>query len=71
LSPYYYHIQAGVGIAVMPRFVCPVDSNLSIVPLDIPNRVTYGIAILKSNKRKEVLKFIAVIENVFQTLEKE
>ena len=67
----YTMIQGGLGIAVMPRFVCPADSDLTIVPLDIPDRVTYGIAILKSNKRIEVTKFIAIIENVFQALEKE
>lgn len=63
----YTMIKSGIGLAVMPEFVCPADSSVLIIPFDIPEKVTYGTAILKSNKRKEVTRFIGITREVFES----
>jgi len=63
----YTMIKGRVGIAVMPNFVCPEDSELSIVPLDICDSISYGIAWHKVTERNEIKKFIATTKQIYKT----
>lgn len=62
----YTMIESGIGIAVMPEFVCLNSSSLPIIPLNTAEEITYGTAILKDNKRKEVTKFIETMQEITQ-----
>jgi LysR family hca operon transcriptional activator len=63
----YTMIKGNLGIAVMPNFVCPDDPQLSIIPLDITDSISYGIAWHKNNERNEIKKFVAITKQIYKT----
>lgn len=63
----YIMIKGTIGIAVMPNFVCPEDPELSIIPLDVKDSISYGIAWNKNNKRNEIKGFVAITKQVYKT----
>lgn len=63
----YIMIKGEIGISVMPNFVCPEDSELSIVPLDVSDLISYGIAWHKNTERNEIKKFVATTKQIYKT----
>jgi LysR family transcriptional regulator, hca operon transcriptional activator len=63
----YTMIKGRIGIAVMPNFVCPEDSELSIIPLDVSDLISYGIAWHKHNVRNEIKEFVATTKQIYKT----
>jgi len=63
----YTMIKGRLGIAVMPNFVCPEDSQLSIIPLDVRNLISYGIAWHKNNERNEIKGFVEITKQIYKT----
>jgi LysR substrate binding domain. len=63
----YTMIKGRIGIAVMPNFVCPEDSELSIIPLDVSDLISYGIAWHKDDKRNEIKEFVAITKQIYKT----
>lgn len=58
----YLMVKAGLGIAVMPNFVFEGNYDVQIIPLEIPEQLTFGIACLKNDTRKEIREFIKCAE---------
>ncbi|SDZ20138.1 DNA-binding transcriptional regulator, LysR family [Evansella caseinilytica] len=61
-------IKGGVGIAVMPDFVCSRDPDLSIIPLDVSDLISYGIVWDKTNERSEIKEFLKITMQVCEGL---
>lgn len=61
----YTMIKGNLGVAVMPDFVCPKDPELSIVPMDITDVISYGIAWHKKSVRDEINGFISTTNKVY------
>lgn len=64
----YTIIKAGLGIAVMPNFVCPEDSDLSIIPIDIDDSISYGIAWHKNTKQDHIKGFVNITKQIYKNL---
>lgn len=62
----YTMIKGNLGIAVMPDFVCPEDSALSIIPMNIDETISYGIAWHKKDDRKEIKGFVALTKETYR-----
>ncbi|MBU3199845.1 LysR family transcriptional regulator [Clostridium estertheticum] len=62
----YTMIKGNLGIAVMPDFVCTEDPELSIIPMDISDLISYGIAWHKNNVRDEIKGFIAITKQIYK-----
>ncbi|AWI03211.1 LysR family transcriptional regulator [Clostridium drakei] len=62
----YTMIKGKLGIAVMPNFVCPQDPELSIIPMDISDLISYGIAWHKGNERNEIKGFVAITKQIYK-----
>jgi DNA-binding transcriptional LysR family regulator len=58
-------IEAGLGIAVMPDFVCPQTKALSKIPFVCQGRVEYGIAYHSNDRSKKVRNFIQTVTSVY------
>ncbi len=61
----YTMVKGTLGIAVMPDFVCPEDSEFSIIPMDIHNIISYGIAWHRKDERAEIKGFIAIAKQIY------
>lgn len=61
----YTMIKAGLGIAIMPNFVCLKEELLSVVPLDVAIRLSYGIVTLSQNTSNEIQTFINIAKKKF------
>lgn len=61
----YTMIKGGLGIAVMPDFVCPDDNSLAIIPTDISEEISYGIAWHKAHINKEIKGFISIAKHIY------
>lgn len=62
----YAMIKGKLGIAVMPDFVCPKDPELSIIPIDINDSISYGIAWHQNNKKDNVKGFINITKQIYK-----
>ncbi|WP_349673111.1 LysR family transcriptional regulator [Lacrimispora sp.] len=62
----YTMIKGNMGIAVMPDFVCPNDSKVKVIPLDIPYRISYGIAWNASNSKSEIRSFLKTAKAIYE-----
>lgn len=62
----YTMIKGNLGIAVMPDFVCPKDEELSIVPMDIEDSLSYGIAWHKNNNQAKVKEFVHITKRIYK-----
>ncbi|VBB07185.1 Hypothetical protein LUCI_2429 [Lucifera butyrica] len=51
----------------MPDFVCPEDPELSIIPLDVKDLISYGIAWHKNNERNEIKGFVEITKQIYKT----
>jgi len=63
----YTMIKGKLGIAVMPDFVCPEDTDLSIIPMDLTNSISYGIAWHKNNELNEIKGFVAITKQIYKS----
>jgi len=63
----YAMIKGKLGIAVMPNFVCPEDPELSIIPMDINDSISYGIAWHKNNEWGETKGFVAITKQIYKS----
>ncbi|MFT8348959.1 LysR family transcriptional regulator [Clostridium saccharoperbutylacetonicum] len=64
----YTMIRGKLGIAVMPDFVCPNDPELSIIPIDINDIISYGIAWHKNNKQSHIKGFVNITKQIYKNL---
>ncbi|WP_315066577.1 hypothetical protein [uncultured Clostridium sp.] len=62
----YEMIKGKLGIAVMPDLVCPNDSELSIIPIDINDLISYGIAWHKNNNKDNIKGFINITKQIYK-----
>lgn len=62
----YTMIKGHLGIAVMPDFVCPEDSELAIIPMEIDASISYGIAWHKNNPRSEIKGFVSITKEIYK-----
>lgn len=63
----YTMIKGKLGIAVMPDFVCPEDPDLSIIPMDLNDSISYGIAWHKNNELNEIKGFVAITKQIYKS----
>ncbi|WP_242949557.1 hypothetical protein [Clostridium pasteurianum] len=59
-------IKGRLGIAVMPDFVCPKDPELSFIPIDINDSISYGIAWHKNNKQDHIKGFVNITKQIYK-----
>lgn len=62
----YTMIKGHLGIAVMPDFVCPEDSELAIIAMEIDASISYGIAWHKNNPRSEIKGFVSITKEIYK-----
>ncbi len=58
-------VEAGLGIAVMPDFVCPESSVLRRIPYESDLRPEVGLVVNMEEQQKKVLRFIDVAKTVY------
>ncbi len=58
-------IQGGLGIAVMPSFVCPEDPQLSAIPFRTKAAVEYGIAWHSYDTSEKVRQFVRIARQLY------
>lgn len=61
----YTMIKGRLGIAVMPNFVCPEDSDLVFIPIETKEIISYGIAWHNSIKKKEIEEFVSITKDFY------
>lgn len=61
----YTLVKSGLGIAIMPDFVCLDDNEVLVIPLLSEERISYGVAWNKKNTNKVVNDFINIAKNVY------
>jgi DNA-binding transcriptional LysR family regulator len=64
----YAMIKGKLGVAVMPDFVCPDDPGLSIIPIDINDSISYGIAWHKNNKQDHIKGLVNITKQIYKNL---
>ena len=62
----YTMIKGELGIAVMPNFVCPEDSDLVFIPIKTKEIISYGIAWHNNIKREEIKEFVEITKEVYE-----
>ena len=61
----YTLVKSGLGIAIMPDFVCLDDDEVVVLPLSSDERISYGVAWNKKNTNKIVNDFISIAKDVY------
>lgn len=61
----YTLVKSGLGIAIMPDFVCLDDDEVVVIPLSSDERISYGVAWNKKNTNKIVNDFISIAKDVY------
>ena len=61
----YTLVKSGLGVAVMPDFVCLDDDEVGINPILSNERISYGVAWNKKNNRKVVNDFINIAKDIY------
>lgn len=61
----YTLVKGGLGIAVMPDFVCLEDREVVVVPISMDEYISYGIAWNKKNTSKAIDDFIKTAKNIY------
>lgn len=60
-------IQARIGIAVMPDFVCPDKPGIVKIPIDWPDTIQIGVYWEERSNNKEIMQFISCADRAFMT----
>lgn len=55
-------IEGGLGIAVMPNFVCPESAGVRIIPFDTSHTIRYGITWHENEQSPKILKFVQTVK---------
>lgn len=58
-------ILGGLGIGVMPNFVCPSDEDLKMIPFETKHAIDYGITCRRKNAPKRVTEFARIVKTVY------
>lgn len=61
----YTLVKGGLGIAIMPDFVCLDDNEVSVIPLLTNEQISYGVAWNKKNTNKVVNDFINIAKDIY------
>lgn len=61
-------IEGGLGIAVMPNFVCPASDKIRLIPFETESDIEYGIAWPSGDPSDKVRKFIHAARTAYGTL---
>jgi DNA-binding transcriptional LysR family regulator len=59
-------IEGGLGIAVMPNYVCPASERIVKIPLDIAHTISYGIAWHENEQSEKVLRFVHITRAAYK-----
>ncbi|MVB12721.1 Hca operon transcriptional activator HcaR [Caprobacter fermentans] len=59
--------KCGLGVAIMPDFICIPDPTLCVIPLETEDFVPYGIVWHKDDKRKETDDLIQAAIDVYRS----
>lgn len=63
----YTLVKGGLGIAIMPDFVCLNDDEVKIIPLLCDERISYGVAWREKNTNKVVNDFINIAKDIYSS----
>lgn len=63
----YTLVKSGLGVAVMPDFVCLDDEEVGINSILYNERISYGVAWNKKNNRKVVNDFINIAKDIYSS----
>lgn len=61
----YTLVKSGLGIAIMPDFVCLDDGEVRVIPLLSDERISYGVAWNKKNTDKVVMDFVSIAKDIY------
>lgn len=61
----YTLVKGGLGIAIMPDFVCLDDNEVLAIPLLADERISYGVAWNKKITNKVVTDFINIAKDIY------
>lgn len=64
----YTLVKSGLGVAIMPDFVCLDDNEVIIIPLSSNERISYGVAWNKKNTNKVVTDFINIAKDTYSKI---
>ena len=59
-------IEAGLGIAVMPNFVCPDSDKICLIPFETESTIEYGLAWHSGDPSEKVRSFIQAARTAYQ-----
>lgn len=59
-------IEAGLGIAVMPNFVCENSPQVTAIPFETGERIEYGIAWNRQDTSKKLQKFLQITKQTYR-----
>ncbi|MCD8015535.1 MAG: LysR family transcriptional regulator [Lachnospiraceae bacterium] len=62
-------IRGGLGIAVMPDFVCPPASDIAVVPFQTDLTPEFGIVVRAKNNLKKIRQFLTITETLYSEAE--
>lgn len=58
-------VKGGIGLAVLPSFtVDSIESNVTVIPLDYPVILDYGVAYLETNSSSSLLSIVALLKTL-------
>lgn len=58
--------KCGLGIAVMPDFICIADPELCIIPLAVEDTVSYGVAWHDTDKRRLTSSLVTTAQEIYR-----
>jgi DNA-binding transcriptional LysR family regulator len=61
-------VRGGLGVAVMPDFIGEEAAETTYVQLDYSERISYGVACRREDKRPEIQTFIAITKAKFAAM---
>jgi LysR substrate binding domain. len=63
-------IIGGLGLAIMPDFVCPKSDEIILRPFDLPAQLEFGIICRNNDNSALVRTFIDVAREEYRSLQK-
>ncbi len=60
-----YMVAAGIGISIMPDFVCPSIPGIKMVPFETTETPEYGLVTSRTNTTSKTEHFIEIAKNIY------
>lgn len=62
-------VKGGIGLAILPSFtIDPDESTVTVIPLDYPVTLDYGVAYLRANASRSLLTVVGLMKNLMGKL---